>query len=136
MPRETAGAGFIRGTFHFPVVVATGTSAVEYVTDFVPGFKFVIESVKAVVRVAGTGSGATRTFNVKKGAATLAASAAVTLAATAAIGTVVDIPVTAADAEFEDADTLTVDVDSGGTQFTALTFDLIVKYRQRPQQKV
>ena len=134
MPRETAGAGYLRGFITVQAAVAGGASAQEWLTDYVPGFGLVIESVKAVVKVAGTGSGATRLFRVVKGASTVVASATIALADTTAVGLVIDLPVTVLNAPFRDDDTLTVDVTAAGTEFTALTLDFIIRYRTRPQQ--
>lgn len=133
MPRQ-AIYGVQRVPLNHYVPIPTGTGAVENVTDWTPGFGFTVESVKAVVAVAGTGAGATRTFRVVKGASTVVASGTVTLAGTATVGAVIDIPVTAANAVFSDTDTLTIDWASGGTAFTAGALNVIAVLRQHPQR--
>lgn len=135
MPRETAGAGFIRTQVNFRYPLPTGTGAHEIVTDAVLGHGFTVEKVEAFVTVAGTGAGATRTMRLIKGASTVVASATVTLAGTATVGAKVAFTVTEANAVFLDGDTLTVDVASGGTAFTAGELQLIATLRQRPQQR-
>lgn len=142
MPRETSPAdhrlfpndpGWVRQQLVIPVTLPAGTGAFEAITDHQPGYKRVIESVAAFVAVAGVGAGATRTLRVVKNAATVVASATITLAGTATPGTLIDLPVTAADAEFLDGDTFTVDMPAGGTAFTAGAVNLIVNLRTRLQ---
>lgn len=134
MPRK-APYGVIRSVFNHYGPIPTGTGAVEFITDWTPGFTFKVESVKAVVTVAGTNSGATRAFRVLKGASTVVASGTITLAGTATVGAVIDIPVTAANAEYDDNDTLTIDWPSAGASaFTAGALNVIVVYRQTPQR--
>lgn len=131
--RDPAGVGWVRAQLVIPITIPAGTGAAEIITDHNPGYKRVIESAAAFVGVAGAGAGATRTLRIIKNAATVVASATVTLAGTATLGTLIDLPVTAADAEFLDADTFTVDFASGGTAFTGGQLNLIVNYRTRPQ---
>lgn len=132
MPRQRP-YGALRGQINAYVALPAGTGAVEIITDWVGGFTYTIESVKAYVAVAGVGSGATRTFRVLKGASTVAATATITLAATATVGAEVAFTVTAANARYADADVLTVDFASGGTAFTAGAVNLVITYRQHPQ---
>lgn len=133
MPRKAIG-GVQRVPLNHYVPIPTGTGAVENITDWTPGFGFTVESVKAVVAVVGAGAGATRTFRVLKGASTVVASGTITLAGTTPVGVVIDLPVTAANAEFSDTDTLTVDWASGGTAFTAGALNLVIVLRQHPQK--
>jgi hypothetical protein len=133
MPRE-APFGVIRSTLNVYIPIPSGTSAAEIITDWVAGFGYTVESVKAYVAVAGTGSGATRTLRVIKGASTVVASGTVTLAGTDTLGEQTALSVTAANAEFSDTDTLTVDFASGGTAFTAGALNLVITLRQKPQR--
>jgi len=134
MPRH-APYGWIRGQFNIYIPLPTGTGAVEPLTDYVPAFGLVIEKVEAVVAVAGTGASASRTFRVVKGAAIVAATRTLVLADTATVGQRSAFTVAPADAEFGDADTLTVDFASGGTAFTAGAVNLIIQFRQRAQRE-
>lgn len=136
MPRY-AQHGYIRGEKNVYVVLPIGgTGAVEFVTDWVPGFGFEIESVKAYVHTAGTGAGATRTLRVIKGASTVAATGAITLAGTDTIGKETALTVSASpDNKFSDTDKLTVDFASGGTTFSAGAINVCIVYRQLPQRK-
>jgi len=137
MPREANSPGWIRGQFNFYVLLPTGTGAVEFVTDHVPGFKFYVESVKAYVIVAGTGSGASRTLRLIKTVGTTDTTVATTtllLADTDTVGKEKVVAVTPANAEFLDSHKLTLDVASGGTQFTAGSINVCVQYRTRAQQ--
>lgn len=135
MPRN-APYGFIRSQLGIYVPLPAGTGAVEVVTDYVPAFGLVIEKVEAIVAVAGTGVAASRTFRVLKGASTVVATRTLVLADTATVGARAAFTVTAADAEFDDDDTLTVDFASGGTAFTAGAVNLLIQYRQRNQRQV
>lgn len=135
MPRETSGAGFIRSQLAVYIPIPAGTTVAEIVTDWIGAFGFTIESVKAYVAVAGAGVGATRTLRVLKGASTVVATGTVTLASTATLGAENALTVTAADAVFLDADTLTVDFAAGGTAFTGGALNLVITFRQRTQQR-
>jgi hypothetical protein len=134
MPRY-APYGYQRFPLNFYFALPTGTGAVEYVTDWTPGFSFVVEAVTWYTAVAGTGSGASRTFRVLKGASTVVATATLALADTSDVGEAKAFAVTAADAEFSDTDTLTVDFASGGTAFTAGAGNLVIRCRALPQRK-
>ena len=134
MPREAAGAGWIRSQFNIYVPLPAGTGAAEIVTDFIPGYHLFIEKVRAYVAVVGAGAGATRTLRLLKGASTVVASATVTLASTDTLGEEQVLTITDAAKEYVDADTLTVDFPAGGTAFTGGALNLIVQYRARMQQ--
>lgn len=137
MPREASGAGWIRGQFNFYVPLPSGTGAVEFVTDMVPGFKFYVEAVKAYVVTAGTGTSASRTLRLIKTVGTTDTTVATTtllLAETDTVGKEKVVAVTAANAEFLDSHKLTLDVASGGTAFTAGALNVCIQYRTRPQQ--
>jgi hypothetical protein len=133
MPRK-APYGVNRGTLSFNVLLLSGTGAVEFVTDWVAGFTYTIESVKAYVQTAGAGTSASRTLRVLKGASTVVATATVLLAEVDTIGKERALTVTAANATYSDTDVLTVDIASGGTQFTAGELNLVIVYRQQPQR--
>lgn len=135
MPR-LAPYGFQRSQTNIYVPLPAGTSAAEIVTDYTPGFGLVVEKVEAFVAIVGTGTSASRTFRVLKGASTVVATATLVLADTDTLGKRKAFTVTAADAEFDDDDTLTVDFASGGTAFTAGAVNLIIQFRQRNQRQV
>ena len=134
MPRR-APYGVLRGALNFTIPIPAGTTAAEIVTDWVGGFEYTVESVKAYVAVAGAGAAATRTLRVLKGASTVVASVAVALADTQTLGAEKVVPVTAANATLRDTDPLTVDFASGGTAFTAGQLNLVITYRQHPQRQ-
>ena len=130
MPRKSS-FGVIRGEKN---ILVNLTAAVEVVTDWAPGFEFTIESVKAYTAVVGTGTSASKTFRVLKGASTVVATRTLILAETDTLGEEVVLTVTAANATFGDADVLTVDFAAGGTAFTAGAVNLVIVYRQSPQR--
>jgi hypothetical protein len=137
MRTVTRGAGWLRGlVIAVKAIVATGAGAEEYLTDFVPGYQGVITKVSSIVLVAGTGVGATRLFRLLKGTSTVVASKTIALADVAAQGTVIDwaLSTTPENLAFGDTDTLSLDVTAAGTEFTALTMNVLVQARQRPQQ--
>lgn len=132
MPRQKI-YGVQRGVINHYAPIPAGTGAVELITDWVSGFTYTIESVKAYVAVAGTGAGASRTLRVLKGASTVAATGTLTLTGTDTVGKETALTVTAANARFSDSDVLTLDLDSGGTAFTAGALNVVITYRQHPQ---
>jgi len=135
MPRN-APYGFTRGQLAFSCAIPAGTGLVAAVSAFLPAFGFTIERVRAYVDVVGAGAGATRTFRVLKNAATVVASATVTLASTDTLGEEQVFTVTAADATYDDDDTLTVDWPAAGAvAFTAGRLHLVIQYRQRAQRQ-
>jgi len=134
MPRETSGAGWVRGWLNVYIPLPAGTGAAEIATDIIVGHKVTIEAVDVRVAVAGTGAGASRTLRVLKGASTVVATGTVTLAGTDTLGEPVTMTVTPADATFLDGDVLTVDFASGGTAFTAGALNMAIRYRTRVQQ--
>lgn len=132
--------GLTRSFITLPAVVATGTSAEEYVTDMVPGFQFELTKAWFVVTVVGTGAGATRLFRVVKTVGTtdyVAASATIALADTATKGVIktFTLSTTQTDCMFYDADKLTIDVTGAGTQFTALSGHFVLEILTRPQAR-
>lgn len=135
MPRK-APYGFQRVPLTVYIPLPAGTSAAELVTDLDLGFQFELESATVSTAIASTGSGATRTLRVLKGASTVAASGTVTLAGTSTLGEQTALTVTAANATFRDGDLLTVDFASGGTAFTAGAVNLVLVVRELPQRKV
>ena len=138
MPRETSGAGFIFEQEHIAINIPAGTGQVSSVLSLPRGFGATITAVKATVKVAATGAGASRTFNVRKGSATgtVVATATYVLADGATIGSVKDIPVTAAAADFLDADNLTIEwPTAGAVAFTAGELIISITSRKRIQQR-
>jgi len=99
-----------------------------------------LERVEIVTNVVGTGAGATRAINVRKGSATgtVAGTITATLADQGVLGVVTAGTVTvAANAnKFGAGDTLTVEFPNTGTAFTAGGFDLILTFRDKNQSPV
>ena len=139
MPRF-APYGFARGVINLSLPLASGfsgTGASNIMLSHKPGFAFTIEKVTVVCSVAGVGAGGTRTINVRKGTAsgTVVATKAIVVA-DATLAAAIDVPVTAANASFTDADTITVDLGGSGTVFSAFEGNLFIQYRCRPQRDV
>jgi hypothetical protein len=126
--------GWVRTQMVIPITLPAGTSAFEAITDHQPGYRRIVESAAVFTAVASTGAGATREFRIIKNAATVVATGTVTLASTATPGAGPSLTVTAANAEFVDGDTFTVDSPAAGAvAFTAGVINLIVNFRSRPQ---
>jgi hypothetical protein len=134
MPR-LVGLGPIRIEKNIYIPIPAGTGAVEAITDWVAGYRYTIESVKASWQIAATGASASRVFRVVKGASTVVATATILLADGDTVGKEKVFTVTAANASFGDADTLTVDFPTAGAvAFTAGAVNLTIVYRQSPQR--
>lgn len=135
MPRFAAHSGWLRTFISIRINVAPGTSAEEFLTDFTPGCEMVLESCRFVASGDGAGAGATRTLRVIKGTATVAATGTVALASTTTKGAITALTPASdlIDRTFRDGDLITVDLASGGTQFTTLTGNVILRFRQRLQ---
>jgi len=137
MPRE-AIYGFIRGQFNIPCNFPAGTGLIESLTDYVPGFGFVIEKVSIVVDTVGTGTSASRAFRVTKNTSDVAASVTYLLADSTPVGKSVPVTLGAlADRTFDDDDTLSIEwLAAGAVAFTAGRFHVVIQYRQRAQKVV
>jgi len=134
MPRKSP-FGVVRVEKNVYIPIPSGTSAVEWVTDWTPGYGFTIESVTGYITTAGTGTNAARVIRVLKGTATVVATVTLLLADATPTGKAIPFTVTAANATYLDADVLTVDSPSAGaTSFTAGAFNLTIVYRQNPQR--
>ena len=135
MPRN-GPFGWIRTIENYPIVVASGTSAEEYLTDLVPGFQRILVAAYFISDGSGAGASASRLIRIVKGASTVAASRTLVLANTQTIGlaSAFTLSTTASDYQFYDADTLTIDVTAAGTQFTTLTGTIKMVWKQKPQQ--
>jgi len=134
MPRKSP-FGVVRIEKNVYIPIPSGTSAVEWVTDWTPGYGFTIESVKGYITTAGAGAGATRVIQVLKGASTVVATVTLLLANATPTGKEIVFTVTPANATFLDTDVLTVDsIAAGAVSFTAGAFNLAIVYRQNPQR--
>jgi len=134
MPRKVAIGGLrVEKNLYLPL---THTGAVEFVTDWTPGYGLTIESVTGYTAIASTSGGSgSRTCRVLKGASTVVATATITLAGTDTVGEAITFTVTAANATFKDTDVLTVDFATGGTDFTAGDINLVIVYREDKQTR-
>lgn len=135
MPRE-ALHGWHYSLEHYRLVVASGTSAEEYVTDLTPGYRRELVAGWMVASGDGAGAGGSRLIRVLKNTATVALSRTVLLADTGTKGrvTAFTLSTTPSDCQWFDDDELSIDVTAAGTQFTTLTFTLWLKWRQHHQQ--
>lgn len=102
--------------------LATGlsTSAIDLMTNITPGYAFKVLGFSFVKTVAGTGSGASQTFNLEIGTTNLTGgSLNVTLASTDTIGEITAASAITAANTGTASDTLSIEMAASGTVFTA-----------------
>ena len=136
MPRF-APYGFARDVINLTIPFPAGTGQVTSLLSLPLGFQGTVEKVSVYSSVAAAGAGASRTFNVRKGTATgtVIATATVVLADLSTVGAVKDVPVTAANADFTDTDTLTLEwATAGAVAFTGGTFHVVIRVRNKAQR--
>lgn len=121
-----AGAGY--QTIEFAHTFIGGTSAVEPVTNYTPGFKFKIIKWAAVTDVLLVGSGGSRVANMEIGTVDVGTvvSTVTVVEANAAVGTVTaGTTVTGANTGTS-TDTISIEIASGGTAFTAGKVNFVI----------
>ena len=97
-----------------------GTSAIDILTNFTPGFAGEIIGFHFVTTVAGTGAGASQVFNLEIGTTNLTGGVlTLTLASQATIGTVTSATAITGANAFGPADTISIEMAASGTVFTA-----------------
>lgn len=124
-----AGAGV--QTLTVPLTsLATGlsTSAIDLLTTLTPGYRFKLLSFDFVTTIAGTGAGASQTFNLEIGTTNVTGGVLnPTLASTDTIGKVTaGSAITAANVGTA-ADTLSIEMAASGTVFTAGSGYFVIK---------
>jgi len=138
--QKTAVLGARTESFSCPLS-GFGTSAQDLVTAWTPGVAGQILGFEAIVLKAGTGAGATQTFQFKIGSTAVAGlTQTLTLAGTAttgvvqASGTMTGAANTAAGGYFSATDTWTITCAASGTVFTAGDVMFKVKYAKTDGQ--
>lgn len=102
------------------LVTGLGTGAVTLLNGLTPGYNGVIKSLDFVTTVAGTGSGASQTFNLDINTTpTTGGSLVLTLSNQGTVGTVTAATSITAANTFGPTDTLSLKMAAGGTVFTA-----------------
>lgn len=105
------------------------------------GFKAELEKVELVTTVVGTGAGASRVINVRKGNAsgTIIGTLTATLANQGTLGAVLVGTVTSTGTppvnNLDDPDTLTIELPAGGTVFATGGGELILTFRVPAQKR-
>ena len=115
-----AGVGVYNITLPIKSLDGLGTSAIDIMTEYVPGHRFKVLGWDFITTVAGTGSGASQVFNLEIGSTNLTGGGlTVTLAATAAVGAkIAGAAITGANTGSA-TDKLSVEMAASGTAFTA-----------------
>lgn len=135
MPRY-ATYGFTRTTISLgPIAVSSGTSQQTIALSMPALARRTLESVTLLPTVAATGTSASRTLNFRKGNAsgTVLTAMTIVLADLNTIGTPKTFTATAG-SDLTDGDTWTLEIASGGTQFTAGTFIFLLTFRELAQR--
>jgi len=125
-------------THPIPATALVGTGSIVIMLSKTLGFYAELERIEYVTSVAGTGSGASQTFYVRKGSATgtVCGTVTPTLATTTTIGMMVVGTITSAAGEnkFTDTDTMTLERAASGTAFTAGAGTIYLTFRVKPQR--
>lgn len=121
-------------TFHIDNLGDTngfgGTSAVDLVTDWVPGHKFAISSWEFITTTAGTGASADQTIKLQIGAADVTGGTLqLELADTAAVGQLTAGETISAANTGSSTAALSVLLNASGTAFTAGAGDIVIHLR-------
>lgn len=131
-------SAWVKGELNFALTLPGGTSTVELVTDHVPGFPFIVESIKAYFTVVSAGAGATRVFNVIRtnGAVdTTVATATIALADGDTLGK--EKAFTTTPTEFSETSKLSIESPTtGAVAYTGGVMNLCIVYRTRVQELV
>lgn len=115
----------------FPIEFPTGTSASDLVTGFTPGFRGKIVGWDIVASVAATGDGAAQVLNLEINSTDVTGSSfTLALADVNAIGKVKAGGTPTALNEFDENDTISVELAASGTAFTAGSGLIILKIEQ------
>jgi hypothetical protein len=128
---DTLAAGVGISTLTIPLTsLATGLStlAIDLLTGYVPGYAFKLLSFDFVTTIAGTGAGASQTFNLEIGSTDVTGGVLnVTLASTDTIGEVTaGTAITAANTGTA-ASAISIEMAAGGTVFTAGSGYFVIK---------
>lgn len=129
-PGDTIAAGIGVYDLVLPMTFKSGTSAEDYATGIVLGHKFKLLSWEFITDVVGVGASASRVFNMEIGTTdvgTTPSTLTLTEAATATKGARVAGTAIAGANTGTAAAALSVEVASGGTQFTAGSGYLVIK---------
>jgi hypothetical protein len=123
---------YVHSLHTLPTILPAGTGAADLVTAFTPGFRGRVEAWQYVTTVVGTGSSASRTPQLKIGSTLITGTdqVALALADTAAVGQVKTLGAPTGVQDFTATDTITAQIASGGTAFTAGSGYLILRLRQ------
>lgn len=128
---DTLAAGVGVSTITIPLTsLATGlsTSAIDLLTGYVPGYAFKLLSFDFVTTIAGTGAGASQTFNLEIGATDVTGGVLnVTLASTDTIGEVTAGSAITANNVGTAASAISIEMAASGTVFTAGSGYFVIK---------
>lgn len=114
-----------------PIVFPTGTSAIDLITGFVPGFRGKIIGWQFVASVAATGAGAAQVVNLEIGSTDVPGSeTTLALASLNGIGKVQVGGTPTGGNEFSPTDAISVELAASGTVFTAGSGNIVLLLEQ------
>jgi hypothetical protein len=130
-PSDTINAGVGIQVFEFPHTFIGGTSAVEPVTTWTPGFNFEILSWSFVTEVLLVGAAGSRVANMEiNGTDVGTVPSTITIPiANATVGTVTAGTAVAGANTGGPGDSFSIEIASGGTQFTAGSGTFVIRVR-------
>jgi len=121
----------IYNTVSLPIVFPVGTSAIDLITGYTPGYRGKIIGWQIIASVAATGTAASQTINLEIGTTDVTGTAtAFLLAGLNAIGKVAAGTAPTGANEFGPTDTISVELAASGTAFTAGSGHLILTLEQ------
>lgn len=125
----TFAAGVGVSTWFFTHTFIGGTSAIDVLTDWTPGYKFKILSLVAATSVLLVGAAGSRVFNLEIGSTDVTGGVLTIPIANAAVGVVTAATAITALNTGTAAQTISIELQNGGTQFTAgmITFAIKVQ---------
>lgn len=128
---NTIAAGAGCSTIVIPLTsLATGlsTSAIDLLTNYVPGYKFKLLKFDFITTVVGAGAGASQTFNLEIGTTNVTGgSLNVTLASTATIGVQTNGTAITAANTGSATDNISIEMAAGGTVFSSGAGYFVIK---------
>lgn len=123
-----AGVGVSTITVPVPALDDLGTSAIDLLTAYTPGYAFKVLGFSFVTTKAGTGSSASQVFNLEIGTTNLTGGVlTVLLADTDTVGKVTAATAITAANVGTAADTLSIEMAASGTVFTAGAGYFVIK---------
>lgn len=130
-PSDTIAATVGISTITIPITTLDlGTSAIDLITAYTPGYAFEILSIDWVTTVVGSGTSASQSFNLEIGSTDLTGGVVnVTLASTATVGSITNGTAITGGNIGTATDTISLEMAGGGTAFSDGSGFFVIKIR-------